>query len=71
MAGDLMCVMEQFKERLLEALRTKPGLTKERLAQAMNEECSEAFRESLSHAYDAGWIHKVQDKYYPGSLKSY
>ena len=51
-----MCVMEQFKERL---------------AQAMNEECSEAFRESLSHAYDAGWIHKVQDKYYPGSLKSY
>jgi hypothetical protein len=63
--------MQQFTETLLAALKNKPGLTKERLAQAMNAECDQEFRNALSEAYDTGLIHKVQDKYYPGSLKSY
>ena len=66
-----MCVMEQFADRLVAALKNKPGLTKERLALEMGEAYGEEFRESLNAAHDAGLIHKVQDKYYPGSLKSY
>jgi hypothetical protein len=63
--------MQQFTDSLLAALKNKPGLTKERLALAMNVEYDEAFRNALSEAQDAGLVHKVQDKYYPGSLKSY
>jgi hypothetical protein len=63
--------MQQFTENVLTALKNKPGLTKERLALAMNVEYDEQFRNALSAAHDAGLIHKVQDKYYPGSLKSY
>ncbi len=63
--------MGQFTDNLLAALKNKPGLTKERLALAMNAEYNEEFRDALSAAHDAGLIHKVQDKYYPGSLKSY
>jgi len=66
-----MCVMDNFTERLLEALKSKPGLSRDRLAAAMGVECDESFRASLSAAYDADLIHKVHDKYYPGSLKSY
>lgn len=63
--------MQQFTENLLAALKNKPGLTKERLALAMSMEYDETFRSALNEAHDAGLIHKVQDKYYPGSLKSY
>ena len=66
-----MWVMEHFTDRLLEALKNRPGLTKDRLAAALELENDEAFREQLSAAYDADLIHKVHDKYYPGSLKSY
>lgn len=66
-----MCGMEQVAEQLIEALKNKPGLTKERLALAMNVEYGDQFREILNAAHEAGLIHKVQDKYYPGTLKSY
>jgi hypothetical protein len=66
-----MCCMEQFAEKLLEVLKAKPGLTKDRIAQGMNLENNEEFRDKLSAAYDTGLVHKMHDKYYPGSLKSY
>ncbi len=63
--------MEEFDQRLTELLKQKPGLTRERLATALNEEYDEAFRERLRLACDRGTVHKVHDKYYPGAIKSY
>jgi hypothetical protein len=63
--------MDDFESRLVQVLKTRPGLTKQRLAEALGVECNDEFWEKLGQACDRGVVHKVQDKYYPGNLKSY
>jgi len=63
--------MEDFDSRLAQLLKTRPGLTKERLAGLLELEYDDTFRENLSLACDRKVAHKVQDKYYPGTLKTY
>jgi hypothetical protein len=63
--------MDEFEQALVNALQARPGLTRERLAAAMKMECSDEFREKLSQAIDKDIIHKTQDKYFPGTRKSY
>ncbi len=71
MVGTIIASMEDFDARLAEVLQSRPGLTKERLAAAMNREPDTEFRTSLDGACDKGLAHKVQDKYYPGSRVNY
>jgi hypothetical protein len=63
--------MENLDSRLAQLLKTRPGLTKERLAEALGVEYGDEFREELNLACDRKIAHRVQDKYYPGNLKSY
>jgi hypothetical protein len=63
--------MDQLITRAVELLESRPGLTRERLAQSLGVTYDESFRETLSVACDAGLLHKIHDKYYPGSVKSY
>jgi hypothetical protein len=63
--------MDEFEQALVNALQARPGLTRERLAAAMKMESSDEFREKLSQAIDKDIIHKTQDKYFPGTRKSY
>jgi hypothetical protein len=63
--------MDDFDSRLTQLLQARPGLTKERLAEALGIEYGEEFRENLALACDRNVVHRVQDKYYPGNLKSY
>ncbi len=63
--------MDEFEQLLVETLQARPGLTRERLAAAMKAEGGEEFREKLSQAIDKNIIHKTQDKYFPGTRKSY
>jgi len=63
--------MDDFEHLLAETLQAKPGLNRERLAAAMKVECNDQFREKLSDAVDKDVIHKTQDKYFPGTRKSY
>jgi hypothetical protein len=46
-------------------------MNRDRLAAAMKLECNDEFREKLSQAIDKNVIHKTQDKYFPGTRKSY
>ncbi len=46
-------------------------MTRDRLAAAMKMESNEEFRERLSQSVDKDLIHKMQDKYFPGTRKSY
>jgi hypothetical protein len=63
--------MDEFEQLLLETLRARPGMNRERLAGLMNMTSDDAFREKLSDAIDKDIIHKIQDKYFPGTRKSY
>jgi hypothetical protein len=63
--------MEDFDSRLAQLLKARPGLTKERLAAVLEIEYDDTFREQLGLACDKKVAHKVQDKYYPGTLKTY
>jgi len=63
--------MDEFEELLVETLQARPGMTRDRLAAAMKMEGGEEFREKLSQAIDKDIIHKTQDKYFPGTRKSY
>jgi hypothetical protein len=63
--------MDEFEKLLTETLQGRPGMTRDRLAAAMKMESSEEFRERLSEAVDKDLIHKTQDKYFPGTRKSY
>jgi hypothetical protein len=63
--------MDEFDSLLTESLQARPGMTRERLAAAMKLECNDEFREKLSDAIDRDIIHKTQDKYFPGTRKSY
>ena len=66
-----MLGMDEFDKLLVEALKARPGQTRERLAAAMKLEANDEFREKLSAAIDRNIIHKTQDKYFPGTRKSY
>jgi hypothetical protein len=66
-----MPTMEDFERLLIETLQARPGMTRERLAAAMKFDHGDEFREKLSQACDKDIIHKVQDRYYPGTRKSY
>ena len=46
-------------------------MSRDRLAAAMKMESNEDFREKLSQAIDKDIIHKTQDKFFPGTRKSY
>jgi hypothetical protein len=63
--------MDEFDKLLIETLQARPGMNRERLAAAMNLESNDDFREKLSDAVDRDVIHKTQDKYFPGTRKSY
>jgi hypothetical protein len=63
--------MDDFTALLAQTLRARPGLTKEKLAAAMNLENTEDFREKLSAACDQDLAHKIADKYYPGVRLAY
>jgi hypothetical protein len=63
--------MDEFEKLLVETLQARPGQTRDRLAAAMKLESTEDFREQLSAAVDRNLIHKTQDKYFPGTRKSY
>jgi hypothetical protein len=63
--------MDDFDSRVTELLKTRPGLTKQRLAEALGVAYNDEFWEKLAQACDRKVVHKVQDKYYPGNLKSY
>jgi hypothetical protein len=63
--------MDEFEKLLTETLQGRPGMTRDRLAAAMKLESNEEFREKLSQAVDKDLIHKTQDKYFPGTRKSY
>jgi hypothetical protein len=63
--------MDEFEQLLAETLKTRPGMNRDRLAAAMKLECNDEFREKLSQAIDKNVIHKTQDKYFPGTRKSY
>jgi hypothetical protein len=63
--------MDDFEKLLTETLQARPGMTRDRLAAAMKLESSDEFREKLSEAIDKNIIHKTQDKYFPGTRKSY
>jgi hypothetical protein len=63
--------MDDFEQLLLETLQARPGMGRERIATAMKLECNDEFREKLSEAVDRDIIHKTQDKYFPGTRKSY
>jgi len=63
--------MDDFEKLLAETLQARPGMNRERLAAAMELECTDDFREKLSQAVDNNVIHKTQDKYFPGTRKSY
>jgi hypothetical protein len=63
--------MDDFEKLLTETLQGRPGMNRERLAAMMKLECNDEFREKLSQAVDRDLIHKTQDKYFPGTRKSY
>ena len=63
--------MDDFEKLLTEALQARPGMNRERLAAAMKMDCNDEFRERLSQSIDKDLIHKMQDKYFPGTFKSY
>jgi hypothetical protein len=63
--------MDDFEKLLTETLEARPGMTRDRLAAAMKMESGDEFREKLSQAIDKDIIHKTQDKYFPGTRKSY
>jgi hypothetical protein len=63
--------MDDFETLLIETLQARPGMSRDRLAAAMKMESNEDFREKLSQAIDKDIIHKTQDKFFPGTRKSY
>ncbi len=63
--------MDDFEERLSQVLKTRPGLTKQRLSTELGVEYSDEFRYKLDAACDKGIAHKIQDKFYPGALSGY
>jgi hypothetical protein len=65
--------MDEFEKLLVETLQARPGMTRDRLMAAMKIEAEEreAFRDKLDLAIDKDIIHKTQDRFYPGTRKSY
>jgi hypothetical protein len=63
--------MNDFEALLVETLKARPGIIKQKLAVAMGLEYGDAFREQLDAACDKKIAHKVQDRYYPGTYKEY
>jgi len=63
--------MEQFDDALAKLLKTQPGLSKARIAEALTLELNDDFREQLDQACDRDIAHKMMDKYYPGSRRAY
>lgn len=63
--------MDDFDDRLGQLLKARPGLTKQRLSTELGVEYSDEFRKQLDVACDKGIAHKIQDKYYPGTLSGY
>jgi hypothetical protein len=63
--------MDNFDQLLAQALKARPGITKERLAAAMGVPYDDEFRARLDQALDGDQVHKIQDKYYPGTRKAY
>jgi len=66
-----MRTMETFNEDLAKLLKAQPGLSKARIAAALNMEPGDAFRELLDQACEKDVAHKMMDKYYPGSRRAY
>ncbi len=63
--------MESFDESLVNLLKTNPGLSKARIAEALKMELNDDFRNQLDQAYDKDLVHKIMDKYFPGTRKAY
>ncbi len=63
--------MTDFFNNLAALLKAQPGLSRARIASALNIEGGEELRELLDQACDQDIAHKVMDKYYPGSRKAY
>jgi hypothetical protein len=63
--------MDTFEESLAQVLAARPGMNREKLAVALKADNGDEFRELLSQACDKGIVHKVQDKYYPGTRRTY
>lgn len=63
--------MDTFDAALAELLKAQPGLTKARIAEALNMERDDAFRALLDQACEKDIAHKMMDKYYPGSRRAY
>lgn len=66
-----MPLMEDFEKNLVELLRARPGMSKSRLAETMRLPFDEEFRTELDKACEKELVHKVLDKYYPGSRSTY
>jgi hypothetical protein len=63
--------MEDFETLLVNTLKARPGIIKQKLAVAMDMEYGEEFREKLDAACAKKIAHRVQDRYYPGTYKQY
>lgn len=63
--------MEIFDDSLVNLLKSNPGLSKARIAEALKMELNDDFRNQMDQACDKDLAHKMMDKYYPGSRKAY
>ena len=63
--------MDDFEAKLATLLQSQPGLSRARIAAALNIESGEELRDLLDQACEKNIAHKVMDKYYPGSRRAY
>lgn len=63
--------MDEFEAAVLEVLKARPGLTRERIAAAAHVPGGEELRNRMDELCEKGLAHKVQDKYYPGKRLAY